>query len=168
VFFLWLASPKVVELTDDRCVIRIPLNWRTRRRDIRAMYLGTLCMGADVAAGLIACKLVHERKARVSFIFKDIKGELLKRAEGDVLFTNEDGPIVQDLVRRTTDRRASGSDRTGGGYCAVEAAKRAGGAVRVDAVAQEAVSAEASVITAARAVGWSVANPPAALHRCCD
>ncbi|MEA2465555.1 MAG: hypothetical protein QOJ98_3302 [Acidobacteriota bacterium] len=103
VFFLWLASPKVVELTDDRCVIRIPLNWRTRRRDIHAMYLGTLCMGADVAAGLIAFKLVHERKARVSFIFKDIKGEFLKRAEGDVLFTNEDGPVVQDLVRRTTE-----------------------------------------------------------------
>jgi hypothetical protein len=103
VFFLWLASPKVVELTDDRCVIGIRLNWRTRRRDIRAMYLGTLCMGADVAAGLIAFKLVRERKAKVSFIFKDIKGEFLKRAEGDVLFTNEDGHIVQDLVRRTTE-----------------------------------------------------------------
>jgi len=103
VFFLWLASPKVVELTDDRCVIKIPLNWRTRRRDIRAMYLGTLCMGADVAAGLIAFKLVRERKARVSFIFKDIKGEFLKRAEGDVHFTNDDGAIVQQLMARTLE-----------------------------------------------------------------
>jgi hypothetical protein len=103
VFFLWLASPKVIDLSDNRCVIRIPLNWRTRRRDIHAMYLGTLCMGADVAAGLIAFKLVREKKAKVSFIFKDIKGEFLKRAEGDVLFTNEDGPLVQDLVRRTTE-----------------------------------------------------------------
>jgi hypothetical protein len=103
VFFLWLASPKIVDLTDDRCVIRIPLNWRTRRRDIHAMYLGTLCMGADVAAGLIAFKLVREKKAKVSFVFKDIKGEFLKRAEGDVLFTNEDGPLIQDLVHRTTE-----------------------------------------------------------------
>jgi hypothetical protein len=103
VFFLWLASPKVVELTDDRCVIKIPLNWRTRRRDIRAMYLGTLCMGADVAAGLIAFKLVRERRARVSFIFKDIRGEFLKRAEGDVHFTNEDGAIVQQLMARTLE-----------------------------------------------------------------
>lgn len=103
VFLLWLVSPKVVELTDDRCVIRIPLNWRTRRRDIRAMYLGTLCMGADVAAGLIAFKIVNERKQRVSFIFKDIRGEFLKRAEGDVLFTNDDGPIVQDLIRRALE-----------------------------------------------------------------
>ncbi|MFP5247221.1 MAG: DUF4442 domain-containing protein [Thermoanaerobaculia bacterium] len=101
VFFLWLASPKIVELTNDRCVIKVPLNWRTRRRDIRAMYLGTLCMGADVAAGLIAFKIVRERRLNVSFIFKDIKGEFLKRAEDDVLFTNVDGPKIQELLERT-------------------------------------------------------------------
>jgi len=103
VFFLFLASPKIVELTDERCVIRIPLNWRTRRRDIRAMYLGTLCMGADVAAGLIAFKIVRERKVNVSFIFKDIRGEFLKRAEGDVLFTNVDGGVIQELIARTLE-----------------------------------------------------------------
>ena len=54
VFLLWLVRPKIVELNENRCVVRIPLNWITRRRDIHAMYLGTLCMGADVAAGLIA------------------------------------------------------------------------------------------------------------------
>lgn len=103
VFFLWLAGPKVVEISEERCVIRIPLNWRTRRRDIRAMYLGTLCMGADVAAGLIAFKLVRDRKANVSFIFKDIKGEFLKRAEGDVVFTNDDGRVIQELLARTLE-----------------------------------------------------------------
>ncbi|HEX7192978.1 MAG TPA: DUF4442 domain-containing protein [Thermoanaerobaculia bacterium] len=101
VFLLWLAHPQVIELSDDRCVVRIALNWRTRRRDIHAMYLGTLCMGADVAAGLIAFRLVNARKERVSFIFKDIRGEFLKRAEGAVIFTNNDGPLIQDLLQRT-------------------------------------------------------------------
>ena len=100
VFLLWLVSPSVVEISEKRCVVRIPLNWRTRRRDIRAMYLGVLCMGADVAAGLIAFDLLRRRKARVSFVFKDIRGEFLKRAEGHVHFTNEDGPLIQDLVER--------------------------------------------------------------------
>ncbi|HUP44788.1 MAG TPA: DUF4442 domain-containing protein [Thermoanaerobaculia bacterium] len=100
VFLLWLVRPKVLELTEDRCVIRVPLNWITRRRDIHAMYLGVLCMGADVAAGLIGFDLLRRRKARVSFIFKDIKGEFLKRAEGDVQFTNDDGPLIRSLVER--------------------------------------------------------------------
>ena len=103
VFLLWLVRPKILELTPDRCVVRIPLNWITRRRDIHAMYLGTLCMGADVAAGLIAFDLVAQKKARVNFIFKDLRAEFLKRAEGDVVFTNADGPVVQDLVRRALE-----------------------------------------------------------------
>ena len=103
VFFLWLASPKIVELTDERCVVSVPLNWRTRRRDIRAMYLGTLCMGADVAAGLIAFKLVNERKLRANFVFKDMKAEFLKRAEGDVHFTNTQGPMIQEMLRRAME-----------------------------------------------------------------
>lgn len=100
VFFLWLMRPTIVELNGERCIVRVPLNWITRRRDIHAMYLGTLCMGADVAAGLIAFELVREQKARVHFIFKDLRAEFLKRAEGDVVFTNADGPLIQDLVRR--------------------------------------------------------------------
>jgi acyl-coenzyme A thioesterase PaaI-like protein len=103
VFFLWLASPKILELTDERCVIRVPLNWRTRRRDIHAMYLGTLCMGADVAAGLIAFKLVQERKLRVNFLFKDMNAEFLKRAEGDVHFTNNEGRMIQEMLQRALE-----------------------------------------------------------------
>ena len=103
VFFLWLASPKILELTDERCVVRVPLNWRTRRRDIHAMYLGTLCMGADVAAGLIAFKLVREKKLRVNFLFKDMKAEFLKRAEGPVHFTNNEGRMIQELLQRALD-----------------------------------------------------------------
>jgi hypothetical protein len=36
VFLLWLVWPKIVELNENRCVVRIPLNWITRRRDIHA------------------------------------------------------------------------------------------------------------------------------------
>ena len=103
VILLWLVRPKILELSAERCIVKIPLNWITRRRDIHAMYLGTLCMGADVAAGLIAFHLVMQKKARINFIFKDIRGEFLKRAEGDVVFTNSDGPLIQDLVRRALE-----------------------------------------------------------------
>lgn len=103
VFLLWITRLRILELTNDRCVVRIPLNWITRRRDIHAMYLGTLCMGADVAAGLISFKLVMDRKEKVSFVFKDLKGEFLKRAEGDVVFTNNDGAVIQELMRRALE-----------------------------------------------------------------
>ncbi|HEX2834930.1 MAG TPA: DUF4442 domain-containing protein [Thermoanaerobaculia bacterium] len=100
VFLLWLIRPKIHVLNADQCIVRVPLNWITRRKDIRAMYLGTLCMGADVAAGLIAFQSVAEKKQRINFIFKDMKAEFLKRAEGEVWFTNNDGPLIQELITR--------------------------------------------------------------------
>lgn len=103
VFLLWLIRPKIHVLNADQCIVRVPLNWITRRKDIRAMYLGTLCMGADVAAGLIAFQSVAEKKQRINFIFKDMKAEFLKRAEGEVWFTNNDGPLIQELIRRALE-----------------------------------------------------------------
>jgi len=107
VFLLWFVRPSIVGLSDDRCEVVIPLNWRTRRHDIHAMYLGVLVMGADVAAGLIAFNLITRSKRPVSFLFKDVKGEFLKRAEDDVHFVCEEGAAIRDLVGRAmaTDER---------------------------------------------------------------
>ena len=66
VFLLWFIKPSIIEISDARAVVRVPLNWRTTRHDIHGMYLGTLCMGADVAGGLIAFNLVRRSKAWVT------------------------------------------------------------------------------------------------------
>ncbi len=100
VFLLWLIRPKVLEVSARRCEIVVPLNWRTRRRDIRAMYLGTLCMGADIAGGLIAFQIMMASKTPLSFVFKDIRGEFFKRADDDVHFSCEDGAAIQSMVER--------------------------------------------------------------------
>ena len=108
VFLLWFVRPSVAELNDDRCEVVIPLTWRTRRHDIRAMYLGVLVMGADVAGGLIAFNLITRSKRPVLFLFKDVKGEFLKRAEDDVHFVCDEGSAIRDLVGRamaTGDRQ---------------------------------------------------------------
>jgi Domain of unknown function (DUF4442) len=101
VFLLWFVKPSILEINERRCVVRIPLNWRTRRNDIHAMYLGVLCMGADIASGLISFDQMQKRKLNLSIIFKDMKAEFLKRAEGDVHFINDDGALVMDLIERT-------------------------------------------------------------------
>lgn len=100
VLLLWFVSPSIVELTDARCVVRVPLGWRTRNH-LGSMYFGALAIGADVAGGLIAFELMRRRKVRASFVFKDVRGEFLKRAEGDVLFTCESGPAIQAMLDRT-------------------------------------------------------------------
>ncbi len=91
--------PVVVEMSDRRCEIRIPLNRRTRNH-LNTMYFGVLCAGADCAGGLIAFRQIQKRGNKVAFLFKDFHADFLKRAEGDVVFTCEQGEQLIDLVQR--------------------------------------------------------------------
>ena len=96
IFFL---QPALLELTDDRTVMRIKLRHRSRNH-LNSMYFGALCIGADCAGGLLAMKLIRERGGKYSMVFKDIKGEFLKRVEGDAHFICNDGAVVRELMDR--------------------------------------------------------------------
>lgn len=100
VFLLWFVGPSIIEVNEDRCVVQVPLNWKTKNH-LGSMYFGALAIGADLAGGLIAFHLMRTRKARASFVFKDLRAEFLKRPEADVIFRCEDGQIIRDLLDRT-------------------------------------------------------------------
>lgn len=99
---LFFVRPKVVEWTDERVVIKIPLKRRTKNH-LGSMYFAVLAAGADLAAGFLAVLSIRQRGEAVSFVFKNVQAEFLKRAEGDVLFTCEEGVMVTDLVEKAIE-----------------------------------------------------------------
>ena len=99
---LYACRPSVLELNEERAVVRIRLN-RTTRNHLRSMYFGTLAIGADCAGGIIAAKMIDDARANVSLVFKDFTAEFLKRPEGDVHFTCTEGRAIADLVRKTLE-----------------------------------------------------------------
>jgi len=94
----WLR-PVAEELTEEKCIVKIPLNRRSKNH-LNSMYFGALCAGADIAGGLLLMNLVKKQKVKFSFVFKDFKANFLKRAEGDTLFTCTDGAIIKNLFER--------------------------------------------------------------------
>ena len=99
---LLFATPTVIELNDERCEIKIPLNRRTKNH-LGSMYFGALAIGADCAGGMIALRMVQKSGVEVSLIFKDFQAEFLKRPEGDVHFSCENGKEINELVARTIE-----------------------------------------------------------------
>lgn len=93
------VRPRVVDLTDERCEIRVPLNWRTRNH-LGSMYFGALCTGADTAAALIGLKASQRAGGRIAILFKDVQAEFLKRPEADVHFTCEQGREILQLLQK--------------------------------------------------------------------
>ena len=102
VFLIWVASPTIVEVNERRCIVRVPLTWKTKNH-LGSMYFGALCIGADVAGGLIAFHLMQQQKVKLSFVFKDVKASFLKRPESDVYFTCNDGASIQETVTRAIE-----------------------------------------------------------------
>ncbi|NOZ74511.1 MAG: DUF4442 domain-containing protein [FCB group bacterium] len=103
---IWYVRPTVLELNENTCRLRIRLRRRTKNH-LGSMYLGALAVGADLAGGLIALHLTRSQSLSVKLVFKDFHADFLKRAEGDVVFTSDDGPAIQkamDEVIRTEER----------------------------------------------------------------
>ena len=93
------VGPTVVELNDQRCVIQVPLNRRTKNH-FNSMYFGALAIGADCSGGMMAMYHIEKSGKDLSVIFKDFKAEYFKRPEGDVHFSCEEGPAIQAFVER--------------------------------------------------------------------
>jgi acyl-coenzyme A thioesterase PaaI-like protein len=101
------CRPKLLQLDEETAVIRIRLRRRTRNH-LGSMYFGALAVGADLASGIHAFYLAESKGYRISFVFKDVKGEFLKRAESDVRFISRGGAQVAGMMeeaRRSGERQ---------------------------------------------------------------
>lgn len=97
---LFFLSPKVVQLTEQKCIIRIPLNWRSKNH-VGSMYFGALAAGADCAGGFLAMKIIYTEKLPVQMVFKDFHADFHQRATGATFFVCEDGQSVREALNQT-------------------------------------------------------------------
>ncbi len=88
---------KLIELNDTSAKTKIRLKRRTKNH-LNSMYFGALAVGADVAAGLHAFYFATLHGKKVSFAFKGMSCEFIKRAESDCTFISEDGKKVEDAI----------------------------------------------------------------------
>lgn len=93
------CAPQILRLDEEVSVVRVPLRFRTRNH-LGTMYVAALTCGADVAGGLHVAKAVYFGRKKLSFVFKTLSAEFLKRADGDVEFTCADGRQIAQAIAR--------------------------------------------------------------------
>lgn len=97
---IWYVGAKLIEMSENRTVIFIPLSRRTKNH-LGSMYFGALAIGADVTGAWLAFDRLRAGNERISVVFKDMQGEFLRRADGDVHFVCEDGLAVYEALNET-------------------------------------------------------------------
>lgn len=114
---LSFVTPRVLECSDTRSVVRVRLDRRSRNH-LGVMYFGALAMGAELSIALKAITAIQRSGKKIDFIFQDFKAEFLKRADGHVHFCCDEASLVGDLITEA----ASGTERlsrTFSGYAIV-------------------------------------------------
>ena len=116
-FYLWYfgltqvrlihyCRPKIVDVNKDGVTLFMPLDRRTRNH-VRSMYIGAMVVGVDMVTGFTAFLKIRESKRNVILIFKDLKANFLKRAEGDIHYICSEGKAIAAAVEeaiRTGER----------------------------------------------------------------
>ena len=116
-FYLWYfgltqvrlihyCRPKIVDVNKDGVTLFMPLDRRTRNH-VRSMYIGAMVVGVDMVTGFTALLKIRESKRNIILIFKDLKANFLKRAEGDIHYICSEGKAITAAVEeaiRTGER----------------------------------------------------------------
>ncbi|WCE31076.1 PaaI family thioesterase [Vibrio sp. SCSIO 43137] len=99
---IWLCRPKIIEIDQEKVVVKIPLKRRTKNH-LNSMYFGVLAVGADVAGGFLAMSKAKENNKKISLAFKQVEGRFLKRPEADVIFTCTDGKLIDEILQQSSE-----------------------------------------------------------------
>ena len=96
------VRPKIIEMDDQKVIIRIRLRRRTRNH-LGSMYFGALSVGADLAGAIHSVYFTGGKG--MSMAFKSMQAELGKRAEGDVFFESKDGKLISQTIEESRQTR---------------------------------------------------------------
>ena len=92
-----IVRPKIMTLDNENAVVRIKLRRRTKNH-LNSMYFGALAVGADVTAGLHAFYYAEKYGKKISFAFKGMESQFLKRAESNIFFKTQDGALMEKAI----------------------------------------------------------------------
>ncbi|HMO16972.1 MAG TPA: DUF4442 domain-containing protein [Oligoflexia bacterium] len=96
------VRPKLVMLDEKTVRVLICLRRRTKNH-LGSMYFGALSVGADIAGGLHAFYFADKLNKKISFSFKSMNANFIKRAESDVTFDCSDGILVREALSRAIE-----------------------------------------------------------------
>lgn len=100
------VKPRLLLVDEKTVQVKILLRRRTRNH-LNSMYFGALAVGADIAGGIHAFYFAELSNSKVSFAFKSMKADFIKRAESEILFESTEGELVKaamDQSRLTGER----------------------------------------------------------------
>lgn len=94
------TKPKLLAIDDNTVRVKIKLRRRTKNH-LSSMYFGALSVGADIAGGIQVFYFSKKMDRKVSFAFKGMNAQFLKRAESDIVFESNEGQKILKAMEKS-------------------------------------------------------------------
>ena len=94
------TRPRLLTIDDDSVRVKIKLRRRTKNH-LNSMYFGALSIGADIAGGIQVFYFSKKMDRKVSFAFKGMNAQFLKRAESDIVFESHGGQKIKAAMEKS-------------------------------------------------------------------
>ncbi len=94
------VNPKIIDISEEKVTVKIKLKRRTKNH-LNSMYFGALAVGADIAGGIHVFYFSEVLNKKISFSFKGMNAQFLKRAESDVYFSSNEGQIIKEAIEES-------------------------------------------------------------------
>src|SRR3989338_10743411 len=94
----------IERLDNNQCIVKMPFISQNKNH-VQSMYFGSMLIGTEAAAGILALFHLEQAKQGPVLVFKDISGDFLKRAEADTYFICKDSEIIMNAVKESVETK---------------------------------------------------------------
>ena len=108
-FFLFQKLPaaffsglRMVHFDASTCTVKVKYSWFSQN-PFKSIYFAVEAMAAEMCSGMLAFAQVYQRNPKISMLVVKMEVNFVKKATGTVLFTCEDGALIQAAINESIE-----------------------------------------------------------------
>lgn len=96
----FLCGVRVKEIDEIRCVVKVKHRW-INQNPFNSMYFAVQAMAAELSTGALVMYHIKKSNRKISMLVANNKGNFTKKATGRILFTCQDGHLIEEAIKQT-------------------------------------------------------------------
>ena len=116
----WICGVRVDSIENNKCIVRVKLGF-FNKNPFKSLFWAVQGMAAEMPGGLLLQNKIKNSGQNIAMLLVDSSSKFTKKAVGKILFTFENGELLDELVNQavktkeaqTITIRTSGVDENG-------------------------------------------------------
>jgi hypothetical protein len=96
----WVAGCRIRRIDTEACAINMPYGWRNQN-PFQSIYFAAQSMSAEMSTGMLCMLAIEHSGEDIAMLVSDNRSQFIKKANGHVTFTCNDGQKMFDAVAET-------------------------------------------------------------------